>query len=160
MARGDIAYVDEALYDYVQHGDAVIGHLRANKRPRPIRRHLIERLRNPTGGSRAVYYYDWHQLLLFCEVLRLRCWDRMTAQKRRTLMRLRNADGGVAGVAWMLGRRARRLWGNNETLDRELFYSYALVRRRAVSMYTAGRSRPNRVLPRDAGIPPGDDRSH
>ena len=99
MARGEIAYLDEPLYDYVQHGGAVIGHLGANRRPRPIRRHLIERLRKPTGGSRAVYYYDWHQQLLFCEVLRLRCWERMTPRKRRTLMRLRSADSGVAGLA-------------------------------------------------------------
>ena len=160
MAHGEIAYLDAPLYDYVQHGGAVIGHLGANKRPRPIRRHLIERLRKPTGGSRAVYYYDWHQQLLFCEVLRLRCWERMTPGKRRTLMRLRSADSGFAGLAWLLGRRARRLWGNNETLDRELFYSYALLRRRAVSLYTAGRRRPNRVLPRDASIPPGTDRAH
>lgn len=160
MARGEIAYLDEPLYDYVQHEAAVIGHSGANKRPRPIRRHLVERLRNPTGGSRAVYYYDWHQQLLFCEVLRLRCWDRMTPAKRRTLRRLLEADSGVAGIAWLLGRRARRLWGHNETLDRELFYSYALLRRRAVSLYTAGRKRPNRMLPRDASIPPGTDRSH
>jgi glycosyltransferase involved in cell wall biosynthesis len=160
MARGEIAYIDEPLYDYVQHDTAVIGHSGANRRPRPIRRHLVERLRNPTGGSRAVYYYDWHQQLLFCEVLRLRCWDRMTPSKRRTLRRLLDADSGVAGIAWLLGRRTRRLWGNNETLDRELFYSYALLRRRAVSLYTAGRKHPNRVLPRDASIPPGTDRSH
>jgi glycosyltransferase involved in cell wall biosynthesis len=160
MAQGEIAYLDEPLYDYVQHDTAVIGHLRANKRPKPIRRHLVERLRNPTGGSRAVYYYDWHQQVLFCEVLRLRCWERMTPSKRRTLMRLRSADSGVAGLAWLLGRRARRLWGHNETLDRELFYSYALLRRRAVSGYTAGRRRPSRVLPRDIAIPPGTDRQH
>jgi hypothetical protein len=160
MARGEIAYLDEPLYDYVQHEATVIGHSGANKRPRPIRRHLVERLRNPTGGSRAVYYYDWHQQLLFCEVLRLRCWDRMTPAKQRTLTRLLEADSGVAGIAWLLGRRARRLWGHNETLDRELFYSYALLRRRAVSLYTAGRKRPNRLLPRDASIPPGTDRSH
>jgi glycosyltransferase involved in cell wall biosynthesis len=160
LALGEIAYIDEPLYDYVQHGGAVIGHSGANRRPRPIRRHLIERLRNPTGGSRAVYYYDWHQQLLFCEVLRLRCWERMSSPKRRVLARLLGADSGVAGVAWMLGRRARRLWGNNETLDRELFYSYALLRRRAVSLYTAGRRRPSRVLPRDVAIPPGADRQH
>ena len=160
MARGEIAYLDEPLYDYVQHGDAVIGHSRANKRPRPIRQHLIERLRRPTGGSRAVYYYDWHQQLLFCEVLRLRCWDRMASGKRRTLNRLLSADSGVTGLAWLLGRRARRLWGHNETLDRELFYAYALLRRRAVSLRTAGRRRPNRVLPRDASIPSGSERSH
>jgi glycosyltransferase involved in cell wall biosynthesis len=160
LALGEIAYIDEPLYDYVQHGDAVIGHSGANKRPRPIRRHLIERLRNPTGGSRAVYYYDWHQQLLFCEVLRLRCWERMAPSKRRVVKRLLEADEGVAGLAWMLGRRIRRLWGNNETLDRELFYSYALLRRRAVTLYTAGRRRPSRLLPRDIAIPPGTDRQH
>jgi glycosyltransferase involved in cell wall biosynthesis len=160
LALGEIAYIDEPLYDYVQHGGAVIGHSGANKRPRPIRRHLVERLRNPTGGSRAVYYYDWHQQLLFCEVLRLRCWQRMSSRKRRILSRLAGADSGIGGLTWMLGRRARRLWGNNETLDRELFYSYALLRRRAVSLWTAGRRRPSRVLPRDASIPPDADRGH
>jgi glycosyltransferase involved in cell wall biosynthesis len=160
MALGEIAYLDEPLYDYVQHDEAVIGHLGANRRPRSVRRHLIERLRNPTGGSRAVYYYDWHQQLLFCEVLRLRCWDRMAPSKQRVVRRLLKADSGAAGLAWMLGRRARRLWGNNETLDRELFYSYALLRRRAVSLYTAGRRRPSRMLPRDAAIPPNTDRRH
>jgi glycosyltransferase involved in cell wall biosynthesis len=158
-ARGEIAYVDEPLWDYVQHDRTVIGHSRANKRPRSIRRHLIERLRNPTGGSRAVYYYDWQQQVLFGEVLRLRCWDRMTAQKRRTLRRLLSADRGVAGLGWLLGRRARRLWGHDETLDRELFYSYALLRRRAVSLWTAGRRRPNRLLPRDESIPTDSDRA-
>jgi glycosyltransferase involved in cell wall biosynthesis len=160
LALGEIAYIDEPLYDYVQHGGAVIGHLRANKRPRPIRRRLVERLRNPTGAARAVYYYDWYQQLLFCEVLRLRCWQRMTSQKRRILARLLGADSGMGGLAWMLGRRARRLWGNDETLDRELFYSYALLRRRAVSLWTAGRRRPSRVLPRDASIPLDADRGH
>jgi glycosyltransferase involved in cell wall biosynthesis len=158
MSRGEIAYVDEPLYDYVQHGDAVIGHSEANKKPRSVRRHLLERLRNPTGGSRIVYFYDWHQELLFCEVLRLRCWPRMTPAKRRTLGRLLSADSGVAGLAWLLGRRTRRLWGHDETLDRELFYAYALVRRRAVSAWTAGRKRPNGLLPRDASIPPDPGR--
>jgi glycosyltransferase involved in cell wall biosynthesis len=158
MARGDLAYVNEPLYDYVQHHDAVIGHSEANKKPRPIRRHLVERLRNPTGGSRIVYFYDWYQQLLLAEVVRLRCWDRMTLAKRRVLRRLLSADSGVAGLTWLLGRRARRLWGHDETLDRELFYSYALVRRRAISAYTAGRKRPNRFLPRDISIPPDPGR--
>jgi glycosyltransferase involved in cell wall biosynthesis len=158
MARGELAYVDEPLYDYIQHHDAVIGHSMANKKPRPIRQHLVERLRKPTGGSRIVYFYDWHQQLLFGEVVRLRCWDRMTPAKRRVVRRLLSADSGVSGLTWLLSRRARRLWGNDETLDRELFYSYALVRRRAVSAYTAGRRRPSRFLPRDISIPPDPGR--
>jgi hypothetical protein len=83
----------------------------------------------------------------------------MTAQKRRTLRRLLSADRGVAGLGWLLVRRARRLWGHDETLDRELFYSYALLRRRAVSLWTAGRRRPNRLLPRDESIPTDSDRA-
>jgi glycosyltransferase involved in cell wall biosynthesis len=153
MARGEISYLDEPLYDYVQHGGAVIGHSEANKRPRPIRRHLMERLRNPTGGSRAVYYYSWHQQLIVAEVLRLRCWGRMTPSKRRTLRRLLSADSRLAGLGWLLGRRARRLWGHDETLDRELFYGHALLRRRAVSLWTLGGRRPNRLLPRDQSVP-------
>jgi glycosyltransferase involved in cell wall biosynthesis len=157
LARGEIAYLDEPLYDYVQHGGAVIGHSEANRRPRPIRQHIRERLRNPTGGSRAVYYYSWYQQLLFAEVLRLRCWEAMTPAKRRTLRRLLSADRTVTGLAWLLGRRARRLWGHDETLDRELFYGSALLRRRAVSLWTLGRRRPNRILPRDESIPPTSD---
>jgi glycosyltransferase involved in cell wall biosynthesis len=154
LARGEIAYIAEPLYDYVQRPDAVIGHATANRRPKPIRRHLIERLRNPGDGSRIAYYYRWYQQLLFAEVLRLRCWQRMAPAKRRTLRRLLSADDGVVGLAWLLGRRTRRLLGQDETLDRELLYAYALLRRRAVSLYTLGRRRPGRWLPRDASIPP------
>ena len=132
----------------------MIGHSGANRRPRPVRTQLRERLRNPGDGSRVVYYYDWYQLLLYAKVLKLRCWGRMSRSKRRTVKRLLEADGGIAGLAWLLGRRLRRLWGRNETLDRELFYSYALLRRRAVSFLTLGRRRPGRRLPRDASIPP------
>jgi glycosyltransferase involved in cell wall biosynthesis len=154
LARGEIAYIHEPLYDYVQRADAVIGHATANRRPKPIRRHLMERLRNPGDGSRIAYYYNWYQQLLFAEVLRLRCWQRMAPAKRRTLGRLLSADDGVVGLAWLLGRRARRLLGKDETLDRELLYAYALLRRRAVSLYTLGRRRPGRWLSRDASIPP------
>jgi glycosyltransferase involved in cell wall biosynthesis len=157
MARGRLAYLDEPLYDYVQHGGAVIGHDEANRKPRPVRQHLMERLRNPGGGSRRVYYYNWHQLLVNAKVLRIRCGDRMEPGKRRTLDRLVGADRGVAGLGWLLARRMRKLWGRDETLDRELFYAYALGRRRAVSAWTLGRRRPPRVLPRDESVPSPPD---
>jgi glycosyltransferase involved in cell wall biosynthesis len=153
LSLGEIAYVDEPLYDYVQHGTAVIGHSEANRPPKRARVHLIERLRKPGKGSRIAYYYNWQQQRLSAEVLRLRCWDRMSPSKRRTLSRLLSADRRVTGLIWLLGRRARRLWGHDETLDRELLYAYALGRRRAVSLWTAGRRQPNRVLPRDQSVP-------
>jgi glycosyltransferase involved in cell wall biosynthesis len=154
ISLGEIAYVDEPLYDYVQHGTAVIGHSEANRPPKRARVHLIERLGKPGKGSRIAYYYNWQQQRLSAEVLSLRCWDRMPRAKRRALARLRGADEHLAGLLWLLGRRARRLWGHDETLDRELLYAYALGRRRAVSLWTRGRRRPNRVLPRDQSVPP------
>jgi glycosyltransferase involved in cell wall biosynthesis len=157
LARGEISYIDEPLYDYVQHSGAVIGHLTANRRPRPVRKHVIERLRNPGEGSRSAYYHNWYQQLLIGEVLRLRCWEGMKPAKRRTLRRLLSADSGVTGLAWLLGRRARRLRGHDETLDRELLYAHALLRRRAISLWTLGRRRPGRWLPRDASIPAPKD---
>jgi glycosyltransferase involved in cell wall biosynthesis len=153
LSLGEIAYVDEPLYDYVQHGTAVIGHSEANRRPKRARVHLIERLGKPGKGSRIAYYYNWQQQRLSAEVLRMRCWDRMSRSKRRTLARLLSADRRITGLIWLLGRRARRLWGHDETLDRELLYAYALGRRRAVSLWTAGRRQPNRFLPRDQSVP-------
>jgi glycosyltransferase involved in cell wall biosynthesis len=152
LARGEIAYIDRPLYDYVQHEGAVIGHATANKKPKSVRRHLAERLRNPTDGSRRVYYYDWYQQLLFAGVLRRRCWERMSPGKRRALRRLLSADRSMIGLSWLLGRRVRRLWGHDETLDRELFYGHALARRRAMRLATLGRRRPGR-LTRDERIP-------
>jgi glycosyltransferase involved in cell wall biosynthesis len=153
LALGRIDYIDEPLYDYVQHEGAVIGHSTANKIPKRVRQQLVERLRNPGEGSRIAYYYKWHQQLLFAEVLRQRCWGRMARSKRRTLARLLSADHRISGVGWLLARRLRRLWGHDETLDRELLYAYALLRRRAVSAWTLGRRRPGRWLSRDASIP-------
>lgn len=154
MARGRIEYVNAPLYDYVQHDDAVIGHAAANKPRRTLHFHLWDRLRNPGDAARVAYYFKWHQHLHFAEVLRLRCWDAMSGSKRRTLRRLLNADQGFVGVPWLLARRARRLWGREETLDRELAYAYALTRRRAMSAVNFGRTRPPRVLSRDASVPP------
>ncbi|MGH2956565.1 MAG: glycosyltransferase family 2 protein [Solirubrobacterales bacterium] len=154
LSLGRIDYIEEPLYDYVQHQGAVIGHSTANRIPKPVRQHLIERLRNPGEGSRIAYYYKWYQQRLFAQVLRLRCSERMAPAKRRVLRRLLSADDGVAGIAWLLARRLRRLWGHDETLDRELLYAYALLRRRAVSAWTLGRRRPGRWLSRDASIPP------
>jgi glycosyltransferase involved in cell wall biosynthesis len=153
LSLGSIAYIDEPLYDYVQHGTAVIGHAEANRRPKRARVHLLERLGKPGKGSRIAYFYNWQQQRLTAEVVRLRCWDRMPRSKRRTLARLLTADDRLTGLIWLLGRRARRLWGHDETLDRELLYAYALGRRRAVSLWTFGRRHPNRVLPRDQSVP-------
>jgi glycosyltransferase involved in cell wall biosynthesis len=153
LARGEIAYVSEPLYDYVQHEDVVIGHTQANRPPRGPLAYLRERLGGSGKRAAAVYYHDWLQLLVFCEVLRLRCWATMSEPKRRALQRLMAADRRLSGLAWLLGRRARGLFGRNETLDRELFFAYGVAGGRAPEFLALGRSRPG-PFALDATVPP------
>ena len=154
LARGRIAYVDEPLYDYVQHEGAALGHAAANRGAKPIRERIRDRLRNPGDGSRVIYFYTWPQLQLFAQVLRARCGESMEPAKRKALDRFLSADTSLSGLAWLLGRRLRRLWGRNETLDVERHLGKALLRRRAVTLGAVGRRRPRRILPRDQSIPP------
>ena len=153
LCRGEIAYVDDTLYDYVQHEGAVIGHTQANRPPRSVPAYLRERLGGTGKRAAAIYYHDWLQLLVFCEVLRLRCWPRMTEPKRRALRLLLSADSRLAGLGWLLGRRARRLLGHSETLDRELYFGYAIAGGRAPELLALGRRRPGPFAP-DSEIPP------
>jgi glycosyltransferase involved in cell wall biosynthesis len=152
LARGEISYVNEPLYDYVQHENVVIGHSQANRPPRGPLEYLRERLARRGKRASAIYYHDWLQLLVFCEVLRLRCWARMSEPKRRGLQRLIAADRRLTGLAWLLGRRARGLFGRNETLDRELFFAYGVAGGRAPELLALGRRRPGPLVP-DAEVP-------
>ena len=147
LCRGEIAYVDEPLYDYVQHEGAVIGHTEANRPPRSLPSYLRERLAGTGKRASAIYYHDWLQLLAFCEVLRLRCWPRMTEPKRRALRLILSADRRTAGLGWLLGRRARRLFGHSETLDRELYFGYAIAGGRLPELLALGRRRPGPLAP-------------
>jgi glycosyltransferase involved in cell wall biosynthesis len=153
LARGRIAYVEEPLYDYVQHEGAVIGHAGANPAVPSLRRRLLDRVHVLATAAMTVYYYGWTQKRLFGEVLRLRCWDRMAARKRRALRRFLSSDTSIGGLVWLLGRRVRRLWGRTETMDLEAHLGGGILCRRIVSL-AAGRRRPSRVLRADASIPP------
>ena len=153
LALGEVAYVDEPLYDYVQHEGAVIGHADANRPRRPLIEHLREHLSRGGNSASAVYHHDWLQLLTYCEVLRLRCLGRMSASKRRALMRVLTADRRVTGLAWLLGRRVGAWGGRDATLGRELLFSYAIAGGRAPAVLALGRRRPGPFAP-DAEVPP------
>ena len=77
LSLGDIAFVERPLYDYVQHGEATLGHAAANRMPGmrervgALRRDPHERVRM----WRMHYYVDACRLLQFAAVLRLRCGD-------------------------------------------------------------------------------------
>jgi glycosyltransferase involved in cell wall biosynthesis len=154
LSLGDIAFVDRPLYDYVQHGDASLGHAEANRmttlrdRLATIRRDPRERVRK----WRMHYFVDVCRLTQVAEVLRLRCGERMPRRKRRELERFLNTDRSLPSVARLAARGARELVGRPETLGAEWMLAFAYTWRRALSATV--RERPQRGLRLDAVPPP------
>jgi glycosyltransferase involved in cell wall biosynthesis len=151
LASGDVTFVASPLYDYVQHGGAVLrGQIGAQSETNGARAHL-RRLRDSvvarTGRSasarwRSAYFYAYLPLRLHAEVLRMRATNRLTPRKRRVLDRFIAADGSPFAPAWLTLRRLRALVGHAETEGREARLARGLAWRAV-----AHRSR-------DASLPP------
>jgi glycosyltransferase involved in cell wall biosynthesis len=153
LAIGEIAYVEEALYDYVQHGNASLGHAAANQmtslRDRlSHQRHARERVRM----WRLHYFSDVSRLLQFATVLQLRCQDRMPARKRRIVNRFLATDHSLPSLVRLGARGARELVGRPETLGAEWMLFHAFLWRRLLVL--SARERPQRGLRLDALPPP------
>ncbi len=153
LALGEIAFVADPLYDYVQHGDASLGHAAANQvvslRDRLLRRPPVqERVRM----WRLHYFVDVWRLRQFATVLMMRCGSRMSAAKRRTLSRFLRADGSSAGFVELGVRGVRGLVGASETLGAEWPLFNAVAWRRLLALTV--RERPQRRLRLDAVPPP------
>ena len=158
LSLGDIAFVERPLYDYVQHGDATLGHAAANRMPAmrerfgALRRDPRERIRL----WRMHYYVDACRLLQFAAVLRLRCWERMPAAKRRELERFERADRSLAPIAGLAWRGAQELLGRRrDTLGAEWMLFHAFAWRRLLS--ATARDRPTRFGRLDSLPPPAFD---
>ncbi len=154
---GEIEFVPRPLYDYVQHGEASLGHATANEmsglRDRVARlrtRSVRERMRK----WRMHYFVDYARLLQFATIIDMRCGQRMTAAKRRTLKLILSGDRSPRTLATMLVRGARELTGRPETLGAEWMLFCALVWRLALERSASALPR-NRRLRLDA-LPPGD----
>jgi glycosyltransferase involved in cell wall biosynthesis len=159
LALGDIAFVDRALYDYVQHGEAVLGHARANQIT--AFRERVSALRawpkNPrerVGRWRMRFFVDGCRLIQFCTILRLRCGDRMDAGKRRALDRFVRAERSPLALGNLLPRTVREQVGPPETLGAELGLLTAFGWRHLLGASVRGVDRPRRRLRIDARPPP------
>ena len=147
LALGELSYVDEPLYDYVQHGGAAIGHLAANNAS-PERRdggRISSRLSRLGRGDlhpgwRAYYFSIYCRTAITARTLLLRCGGRMSRERLRVLERL---SGERTGVPWLLARASRRLFGANETLGREGALLRAIAWRRGAE----ARQRARRLSP-------------
>jgi glycosyltransferase involved in cell wall biosynthesis len=154
LSLGDIAFVDRPLYDYVQHGDASLGHAAANRitalrdRLGRLRRDPRERVRM----WRMHYFVDVARLVQFATVLCMRCGERMTKPKREVLERFMAADRSLLALGRLWARGGRELMRRRpETLGAEWTLAYAFAWRRALAA-TAG-DRPRGPLRLDA-LPP------
>jgi Glycosyl transferase family 2 len=155
LALGDIEFVDRPLYDYVQHGGAVLGHAAANRMPpladrfRSLRRPLRDRVRR----WRLTYFVDACRLLQFATVLQMRCGDRMAPDKRRALERFVRADRSPLGLGRFAARAGRELVGRPETLGAELGLFFGFAWRHVLRATARGAERPHRRLRIDARPP-------
>ena len=153
LSLGEIVFVDEPLYDYVQHGEASLGHDAANRmtslRDRLTRRRpLDERVRM----WRLHYFVDIWRLRQFAAVLLMRAGPRMSPGNRRVLERFLGADGSLTTLVRLGIRGARELVGTPETLGAEWALFHALGWRRLLGL--SARQRPQRRLRLDAVPPP------
>jgi glycosyltransferase involved in cell wall biosynthesis len=172
LALGDIAFVDRPLYDYVQHGDASLGHAAANRIT--ALRDRLGRLRHDPRERvrlwRMHYFVDVARLVQFATVLCMRCGDRMTAAKRRVLERFLAADRSLLSLARLWARGGRELVRRRpETLGAEWTLAHAFGWRRALAATATERPRgplrldampPTRLAPRPGRrLPDGTPRA-
>jgi hypothetical protein len=157
-ALGEIRFVDRPLYDYVQHGEAVLGHANANQIT--AFRERIDSLRalprNPrerVGRWRMRFFVDCCRLMQFVTILEMRCGRRLTAAKRRTLNRFMRAERSPLALRDLGRRAAREMVGRPETIGAELGLLLAFTWRHMLVASARGRERPRRRLRIDARPP-------
>lgn len=153
LALGRIEFVDRPLYDYVQHGDAALGHATANWMP-PLRsraRRLTKKPRERVVVWRFHYFVDACRLMVWAIIIRARCGERMDAGKRRALEHFLSTDDSLLALADMWRRGALELLGRSRTLGGEWMLAYAFTWHRLLS--ASVRDRPARHLRLDA-LPP------
>jgi glycosyltransferase involved in cell wall biosynthesis len=158
MTLGEVAYVDQPLYDYVQHGGAVLGHAAANagaNRPSrlTVREHLrLGGVRRLLGDGRGAYFFVNQRLSTLAAAAVVRC--RPGRRKRRALERfIRSERQPVRGVLWLWARPLRRLSGRDETLGIERLLVQGILWRWAIRL-RAGRALRPSGWTYDASIPP------
>jgi glycosyltransferase involved in cell wall biosynthesis len=158
LALGDVAFIDRPLYDYVQHGEAVLGHARANQitafRERlSSLRTLPNNAREHVGRWRMRFFVDSCRLIQFCAILEMRCGDRMNAGKRLALDRFKRAEHSPLALGHLLPRIVREQVGPPETLGAELGLLTAFAWRHLLAATLRGADRPRRRLRIDARPP-------
>ena len=143
LALGEIAYVPEPLYDYVQHADSVIGYEEANLPGEKFRRRRVRARAASKGLSvphlvysalRRYYFSVWCQSMVWAMALKARCGAQMTARDLGTAERL-SSERNFSLFAWLARRSLRPRLASSATFGRERYVLMALVWRRLVAAW-------------------------
>ena len=130
LCRGRIRYVDRPLYDYVQHGGNVIGHVQAAALGWPTMfgglawrcctpRRASRYCRGLIDSGRFFFFTELLHVQQMAQVLELRCGDRLDPDKRRAVSRMASLTRSAAVLPWLGKRWLRHANRPTETLYRE-----------------------------------------
>jgi glycosyltransferase involved in cell wall biosynthesis len=142
LAAGAVAYVDEPLYDYVQHRGAFFGAVTHGGQEEPLRRGLLR-------GGRGAYFRGYLPRAALAADLLARCDGRVSERKRRALRRFIAAERSPRAFAWLAARALAR---RADTLGSESELVRGIVWRRATGLLAAGARAPGR-RPLDMSFP-------
>ena len=131
ISLGELSYVDRPLYDYVQHGGAVLGHEKANQgfESAGWRRIDPRCWRQIVEGWGSAYFDVYLRLKAIAQTLLERCGPAMEPAKKKRLERFVSSDRSLTGPFWMALRPLRRLTGHSETGGAEKIVSRAIAYR-------------------------------
>ncbi|MDX2032057.1 MAG: glycosyltransferase [Blastocatellia bacterium] len=136
MLMGKIAYVDEPLYDYIQHGANIIGHA-APLRP-PFSRMIIESfraMRSVDGRrmAREIYLAQVLKIRAMSSAALMRVGDGVRRGRRRTLLRLASLDRSVYTLVWLMLRGLKDRGAKSVTIGAEYHLSLGVMWKHYVS---------------------------
>ena len=128
LALGRIAFVDRPLYDYVQHGANVVG--RHEPLPDEFKGGLVNaiirfataprrRVRNTVEHAPRYYREDVLRIETVARALEERLGDRIRPEVRGIVHELAHLSSSPRAVLRLLGRSARDISGESETLGIE-----------------------------------------
>ncbi len=143
LASGHLHYVDRPLYDYVQHGGAILGRVVGPGIAERVRIRLpMPRMREWRGA----YFLGYLPGQLRAQTLLMRCSDTMTASERRGLELYVRADSAPLAFLWLIGRPMRMLFRRTETRGGEWELAVGIVWRWLASLVAAVPHWPDRYL--------------
>jgi glycosyltransferase involved in cell wall biosynthesis len=140
LAAGEVRYVDQPLYDYIQHDAAVLG-----KVGEPGEQNVFSKRPLPEEWK-AAYFLGYMPGKVRARTLLLRCGAAMPRSKRRGLERYLAAESSLTDFAWLILRPLRALWGHNETLGTEWELARGVLWRWIAGALARLPGLPNRLL--------------